>query len=227
VTTFPNRLPVVVTYRPGLTWSLSGDPEGAFRDVSPYNSPARQPYRSSVNVPFATSSTVEIDAEPGRAQAQERVFLLLRGVQREFRRQYVQLAGDHGLPFPVAGPCLAILQEISDHPGATVNEVARMSGLAKSRVSVLISGLAAQQIVRKDSDSRDSRLVRLCITPEGSDRIAEWTALAQQAMGHLLQPLSDEELEVVSEGLAALQRAFQLAKMPSPADQRPTKGRPC
>ena len=206
---------------------MSGDPDGAFRDVSPYNSPARQQYRSSVNVPFATSRTVETNAEPGRAQAQEHVFLLLRGVQREFRRQYVQLAGDHGLPFPVAGPCLAILQEISEHPGVTVNDVARMSGLAKSRVSVLISSLAAQRIVRKDSDSRDSRLVRLCITPEGSDRIAEWTALAQQAMSHLLQPLSDEELEVVSEALAALQRAFQLAKKPSAAEQHATTELPC
>jgi DNA-binding MarR family transcriptional regulator len=100
-----------------------------------------------------------------------------------------------------------------------------------------MSGLAAQGVVRKDSDSHDSRLVRLCITPEGSGHIVEWSALAQQAMGHLLQPLSDEELVVVAEGLAALQRAFQLAKMPSPAEQHPkmpspaeqhpTKGLPC
>ena len=221
------RLLVLVPYRSWLGCSVSGRSPGAFRDESPYSRPAPQQYRSNVNVPSATSRTVETGAEPGRAQAQEHVFTLLRGVQREFRRQYVQLAGDHGLPFPVAGPCLAMLQEICEHPGATVNEVARMTGLPKSRVSVLISGLAAQRIVRKDSDSRDSRLVRLCITAEGSERIAEWTALAQQAMGHLLQPLADEELEVVAEGLAALQRAFQLAKMPSRAEQHPTKGLPC
>jgi DNA-binding MarR family transcriptional regulator len=140
-----------------------------------------------MNVPLETNCTAETGAEPGRAQAQEHVFTLLRSVQREFRRQYLELAGDHGLPFPLAGPGLALLQEISEHPGVTVNEVARLTGLPKSRVSVLMSGLAAQGVVRKDSDPHDSRLVRLCITPEGSDRIAEWTALAQQAMGHLLQ----------------------------------------
>jgi DNA-binding MarR family transcriptional regulator len=180
-----------------------------------------------MNVPLETSRTAETGAEPGRAQAQEHVFTLLRSVQREFRRQYVELAGDHGLPFPVAGPGLALLQEISEHPGVTLNEVARLTGLPKSRVSVLMSGLAAQGVVRKDSDSRDSRLVRLRITSEGSGHIAEWTALAQQAMGQLLQPLSDEELVVVAEGLAALQRALQLAKMPSSAEQHPTKGLPC
>jgi len=200
---------------------------GTSRDVGPYPSPVRQQYRLRVNVPLETNCTVETGAEPGRAQAQEHVFTLLRGVQREFRRQYVQLAGDHGLPFPLAGPGMALIQEISEHPGVTVNEVARLTGLPKSRVSVIMSGLAAQGVVRKDSDPHDSRLVRLCITPEGSDRIAEWTALAQQAMGHLLQPLSDEELVVVAEGLAALQRAFQLAKMPSSGEQHTTTELPC
>jgi DNA-binding MarR family transcriptional regulator len=196
-------------------------------DVGPYPGPMQQQYRFRVNVPFAKRGAVENGAGSGRAETQEHVFEMLRGVQREFRRQYVQLAGDHGLPFPVAGPCLALLQEISEHPGATVNEVARLTGLPKSRVSVLMSSLAAARIVRKDSDSRDSRLVRLFITPEGSRRTAEWSAAAQQAIGQLLQPLSDDELEVIAEGLAALQRAFELAEMPSPAEQHPTKGRPC
>src|SRR5664280_1079179 len=134
-----------------------------------------------MNVPLEANRTVETGAESGRTQAQEHVFALLRGVQREFRRQYVQLAGDHGLPFPVAGPDLVLLQEIFEHPGVTVNEVARLTGLNKSRVSILMSDLADQGIVRKESDSHDSRLVRLCVTREGSGHIAEWSALAQQA----------------------------------------------
>ena len=198
------------------------------RDVGPYPSPVRQQYRLSVNVPLETNCTAETGAGgSARTQAQEHVFTLLRSVQREFRRQYVQLASDRGLPLPLAGPGLALLQEISEHPGVTVNEVARLTGLPKSRVSVLMSGLAAQGVVRKDSDSHDSRLVRLCITPEGSGHLAEWSALAQQAVGHLLEPLSDEELVVVAEGLAALQRAFQLAKMPSSAEQHTTTELPC
>jgi len=188
----------------------------------------RQQYRLRVNVPFETNCTAETGAGASdRTQAQEHVFTLLRSVQREFRRQYLALAEDHGLPFLLAGPGLALLQEISEHPGVTVNEVARLSGLPKSRVSVLMSSLAAQGVVRKDSDSHDSRLVRLCITPEGSDRIVEWSALAQQAMGHLLQPLSDEELVLVAEGLAALQRAFQQAAKRSSAEQHTTTELPC
>jgi DNA-binding MarR family transcriptional regulator len=188
----------------------------------------QQQYRLRVNVPLEANCTAETGAgASGRRQAQEHVFGLLRGVQREFRRQYLELAGDHGLPFPLAGPGLTLLQEVSEHPGVTLNEVARLTGLPKSRVSVLISGLAAQGIVRKDSDSHDSRLVRLCITPEGSRRTAEWSAAARQAIGQLLQPLSDDELEVIAEGLAALQRAFELAKKPSAAEQHARTELPC
>jgi DNA-binding MarR family transcriptional regulator len=181
-----------------------------------------------VNVPLETNHTAETGAgASGRTQAQDHVFALLRSVQRGFRRQYLELAEDPGLPFRLAGPGLVLLQEISERPGVTVNEVARLTGLNKSRVSVLMSDLADQGIVRKESDSHDSRLVRLHVTPEGCDHIVEWSALAQQAMGQLLQPLSDEELDLVAEGLAALDRVFQLAATRSPAEQHPTKGRPC
>ena len=199
-----------------------------FGDVGPYPSPVRQQYRLCVNVPLETNGTAETGAGASdRTQTQEHVFSLLRSVQREVRRRYLELAGDHGLPFLLAGPGLGLLQEISEHPGVTLNEVARLTGLPKSRVSVLMSSLAAQGVVRKDGDSHDSRLVRLRITPQGSGHIAEWSALAQQAMGELLQPLSDGELVVVTEGLAALDRAFQLAATRSSAEQHPAKGRPC
>jgi DNA-binding MarR family transcriptional regulator len=89
-----------------------------------------------------------------------------------------------------------------------------------------MSGLAAKGVVRKDGDARDSRLVRLHITPEGCGRIAEWSALAQKAMGQLLQPLSDEELVVVAEGLSTLQRAFELAKTPG-VEREPVADQPC
>jgi DNA-binding MarR family transcriptional regulator len=203
-------------------WSVAA----LFRDIGPLLSQWRSKYCSRVNIPFATN-IADTGGGLGRKQAQEHVFVLLRSVQREFRRQCVQLAGDHGLPFPVAGPYLVVLRAISEHPGATLNEVARLTGLPKSRVSVLISDLADQGIVRKESDSRDSRLVRIHITSEGSRRTAEWSETAQKAIGSLLQPCSDDDLAVIATGLATLQRAFELAKKPGSAQERTTRGRLC
>ena len=90
---------------------------------------------------------------------QNEIIELLRDVVRGFRQQHVRLAAGQQFPFPGYGPSLAAVREICEHPGITVNELARLTGLPKSRVSVLMTRLAAQRIVRKDSDEHDSRLV--------------------------------------------------------------------
>ena len=146
---------------------------------------------------------------PGRAEMQEQVVGLLRVVARSLRRQHVGLAAGQGFPFPVNGAHLALLQEVSGHPGVTISQLARLTGLPKSRVSVVMARLVAERIVRKDPDEHDSRLVLLSITPEGQRRAAEWSAASQRVIGQLLEPLRDDELAVIAKGLTALQRAFR------------------
>ena len=148
---------------------------------------------------------------------QEQVIELLRAVARSLRRQHVGLAAGQG--FPLSGPYLALLQEIVGRPGVTVSELARLTGLPKSRVSVLMTRLVAERIVRKDSDERDSRLVLLTITPEGRQRAAEWSAASRDAIGRLLQPLSDNELTVIARGLTTLWHAFRQAEEHGPEEQ--------
>jgi DNA-binding MarR family transcriptional regulator len=162
-----------------------------------------------MNVPGTITWTATGDGA-GRAEMQEQVIELLRAVARSLRRQRVRLAAGQG--FPLSGPHLALLQEIARHPGVTVSELARLTGLPKSRVSVLMTRLVAERIVRKDPDENDSRLVLLTITPEGRWRAAEWSAASRQAIGRLLQPLCNDELAVIASGLTALLRVLQSAE---------------
>ena len=175
-------------------------------------------HRSGVNVPGAITRS---DARPGvvsgRALVQEQVIELLRTVARSLRRQHVAVATGQGSP--LSGPYLVLLQEIAGHPGVTVSELARLTGLPKSRVSVLVTRLVAERVVRKDPHEHDSRLVLLTITPEGHRRAAEWSAASRQAIGRLLQPLGDDELAAIAGGLAALQRAFRQAEEQRTQDQ--------
>jgi len=190
--------------RRGQGWAKVHLPEA----TGPYRQGQRQRHCSDVNVPEAITWTAAGDGA-GRTEMQEQVIELLRAVARSLRRQHVELAAGKG--FPLSGPYLALLQEIARHPGVTVSELARLTGLPKSRVSVLMTRLVAERIVRKDPDEHDSRLVLLNITPEGRRRAAEWSAASRQAIGQLLQPLRDDELAVIASGLTTLQRAFQQA----------------
>jgi DNA-binding MarR family transcriptional regulator len=168
-----------------------------------------------VNVPGETIGAAAATrlAAARRACAQEQVAALLRDLIRKLRRQVPQVAASAGgFGWPACGSVLAVLREINGHPGITVNELARLTGIPKSRVSVLLTRLAAQQIVRKDDDDRDGRLVRLHITPEGRRRAEQWQAASRQAVSTLLEPLSDAELATIAAGLAALERAFGRAQ---------------
>ncbi len=168
-----------------------------------------------MNVPGETiAAAASTDhAVARRACAQDEVAALLRDLVRELRRQVAQLAASAGgLGWPAYGSALAVLQEISGHPGITVNELARLTGIPKSRVSVLLTRLAAQRVVRKDDDDRDGRLVRLHITPEGRRRAEEWQAASRRAISTLLEPLTDADLDTVAAGLTALERAFGQAQ---------------
>ncbi len=180
----------------------------------------RRPHCYHVNVLGETRirAVAQGNAAPDRAEMQDKIVELLRDVVRGFRLQQVRLAGEQ-FPFPGYGPSLAAVREIAEHPGITVNELARLTGLPKSRISVLMTRLASQRIVRKDSDEHDSRLVRLRVTPEGRQCVADWTVASQRAIGALLQPLGDGELDVIARGLAALQRAFQRPQEQGMADR--------
>ena len=86
-----------------------------------------------MNVPYETTirAAVAGEAASGRQGAQSQVAELLRNVVRGFRRQHVQLAAAEQFPFPVYGPSLAAVREISEYPGITVNELARLTGLPR------------------------------------------------------------------------------------------------
>ena len=173
----------------------------------PYRLGLRRRNCSVVNVPGTTTRTA---AAAGRAEMQEQVIDLLRTVARSLRRQHARLAANGD--FPLSGPSLALLQEIAGHPGLTVSELARLTGLPKSWVSVLTARLVTERAVRKDPDQHDNRLVLLTITPEGHRRAAEWSAASRQAIGRLLRPLRDDELAAIASGLTALHRALQQAE---------------
>jgi len=190
-------------------WPLGGAKVHLPVAAGPYRQGPRQRDRSAVNVPGTMTRTAAGDGV-GRAEMQEQVIELLRALARSLRRQHVRLAAGQG--FPLSGPYLALLQQIGGHPGVTVSELARLTGLPKSRVSVLMTRLVAERIVSKDPDDHDSRLVLLNITPGGRRHAAEWSAASRQAIGRLLQPLCDDELVVIASGLTTLQRAFQEAE---------------
>jgi DNA-binding MarR family transcriptional regulator len=172
--------------------------------------------------------TERSDGDPAsRTEAQEEISRLLIEVLRRVRRRHVWVTGGQGTPFEVSGPYLVVLREIAEHPGVTVNELARAVGFPKSRVSEFMSRLAADGVIVKDCDGHDRRLVRLSLTAVGRERAVEWRAAYRASVRELLEPLTDVDLVRVEGALALLERAFSGGSGTSGTAGRVTGGVAC
>jgi MarR family transcriptional regulator, organic hydroperoxide resistance regulator len=141
------------------------------------------------------------------ARLAEEVTSLLRQVHRALREEYFRQA--KGTSMARALQYMPVLREVARQPGITINELARVSHLPKSHVSVMMARLVELGIIRKERDERDNRLVRLRLTPRGCRRAESWRAANRRTLVRTLQPLSDDQLALILNGLQLLLSALQ------------------
>jgi DNA-binding MarR family transcriptional regulator len=137
----------------------------------------------------------------------EDVARLLREVQRALHDKYFRQA--KGTSLARMYQYMPMLREVVRQPGITINELARLSHVPKSHASVMMARLVELGIVRKEADARDNRLVRLRLTAAGRRRVESWRAANRRTLIRTLQPLSDDQLVLIVNGLRLLLSALQ------------------
>jgi Transcriptional regulators len=137
----------------------------------------------------------------------EDVARLLREVQRALHDKYFRQA--KGTSLARMYQYMPMLREVVRQPGITINELARLSHVPKSHVSVMMARLVELGIVRKEADARDSRLVRLRLTAAGRRRVESWRAANRRTLIRTLQPLSGDQLATIVGGLRLLLSTLQ------------------
>jgi MarR family transcriptional regulator, organic hydroperoxide resistance regulator len=104
---------------------------------------------------------------------------------------------------------MPMLREVVRQPGITINELARLSHVPKSHVSVMMARLVELGVVRKEADASDNRLVRLHLTAGGRRRVESWHAANRRTLIRTLQPLSGGQLATIVGGLRLLLSTLQ------------------
>jgi DNA-binding MarR family transcriptional regulator len=61
---------------------------------------------------------------------------------------------------------LAIVEDLADHPGSSIGDIARRTGLAQSLVSNTVAMLHERGVVAASRDDRDRRRTVVHITPD-------------------------------------------------------------
>ncbi|MBO0745013.1 MAG: MarR family transcriptional regulator [Candidatus Dormibacteraeota bacterium] len=145
-------------------------------------------------LPGTTSGTT------GSADQVQRLLHELQWLMAEARRTQVS----EGVTLGEAQWFRSVLITIAKNPNITVNEIARQIDGPKSRVSVLVSTLAEQGILRREPDPHDRRLVHVSLTDQGKRWLHRMRDQYHRAFTQLLSPLGEEELATVVSGLELL-----------------------
>ncbi len=131
----------------------------------------------------------------------------VRAALDAFRRIVQALRGDRNLEGRRAGLSSAqlfALQQIAEHPRASVNELAALTFTHQSSVSVVVQRLVRRRLVAKVPAREDRRRHCLALTPEGRRLLTRAPVAAQECLIAAIGALPAVERRMLAQSLAAV-----------------------
>jgi DNA-binding MarR family transcriptional regulator len=104
-----------------------------------------------------------------------------------------------------------VLNTLSGGP-RRITELAELEGLAQPTMTLLVTRLERQGLVRRDRDPDDGRVVLVSLTEAGADAIEAFRALASVALREYLIDMTEDEiasLRAATETFASMIGALQ------------------
>jgi DNA-binding MarR family transcriptional regulator len=92
-----------------------------------------------------------------------------------------------------------VLANLKLQPGITQQALAHRCFVAKSGISMLITRMESQQLLRRETDPHDGRIKRLYLLPAGDALATQTMAIQNEIVGTMMAPLSLQELEAMTE----------------------------
>ncbi|MBE7517927.1 MAG: MarR family transcriptional regulator [Thermoflexaceae bacterium] len=114
---------------------------------------------------------------------------------------------------------LRLLFLLSQQPGVTSGELATRLTVTPPTITGIIDRLVRLDLVRREEDPADRRLVRNFLSSEGENVCARLEHKAEQFMHRILAEMSGAEIGALSTGLRAFIAASERVSHREPAEQ--------
>ena len=108
----------------------------------------------------------------------------------------------------ISGAQLFVLQNLSDQPATSLNELAERTLTDQSSVSVVVKRLVARKLVARKPSPTDARRVELSLTAAGRRLLARCPEPVQARLVGSLRGLDEKQLTDIARGLLALVRVM-------------------
>ena len=123
-------------------------------------------------------------------------FTRLLRIFRGFQRYYSQAVGPLQQRTGLALREVQVLLFLANHPAHdTARDVTELRGLAKSQVSAAVDLLAARELLRRQPDKADRRVIHLALTDAGAALAREGQKLQSTCLDALFAGLTQSEAE--------------------------------
>jgi DNA-binding MarR family transcriptional regulator len=107
---------------------------------------------------------------------------------------------------------LRLLMALRDEDGLPVGTLAELLGVNPSTITGHVDRLVKQDLVRREEDTIDRRIVRNYLTDDGRAVVTAMLHVAGVYMVNILRRMSDDELDDLDRALASLNRAAATAR---------------
>jgi len=122
-------------------------------------------------------------------QFQHLIFKLYQSCQERMQRQSEQ--------FDLPDAELRCLRLFGQERYLTSKGLARQMGVVKSRITKIIDGLAAKQLVQRLKDPEDSRITLLSLTPQGQEKLDQINTNIASANMDVLARMTPEQRDTL------------------------------
>ncbi|WP_345570522.1 MarR family transcriptional regulator [Streptomyces plumbiresistens] len=153
-----------------------------------------------------------MESETERAPA--RITYLVKQVERGVRSVLDQTVRDFGLTTPQ----YAALSVLARRSGLSSAQLARRAFVTPQAMNQIVAQLEAAELITREPDPANWRILRASLTREGERRLAACEAEVDQIEGRMLNALDPEAVELLRGSLQACALALRgLAESVDPA----------
>jgi DNA-binding MarR family transcriptional regulator len=135
----------------------------------------------------------------------EDMFTIPPLIGRSIRRKLLRMAMAH-VREDISPPHFEIMRTLQEAGTLHVTEIGERLQIPRPQMTHLIDKLVALEMVERQPDARDRRIINIALTGSGRALLKKHRRMIESAIKTSLTPLTDDELEEASTSLRTLRR---------------------
>jgi DNA-binding MarR family transcriptional regulator len=133
-------------------------------------------------------------------ESSSKIIDLIRNLNKSMRHRFHDFMQDSGLTFPQ----LSVISTLTKNGEVKVSVLSNKIGLSDSTVSGILDRLEQKNIIRRERNQDDRRVVKIALT-EGSRKFyKDFHKRTEEHFSNLLKRLSEQEIKDIIKGLETL-----------------------